>query len=65
MVVKIYGFNPPIFMTCKELDIPYEYVPVKTSEREHKSEQWLANMHPFGQVPVMIVCLYFPSFIYI
>ena len=55
MVVKIYGFNLPIFTACKELDIPYEYVPVNVRENEHKSEQWIASMHPFGQIPVMIV----------
>lgn len=55
MVVKIYGYNIPVFTTLKELDIPYEYVPVNMKENEHKSKEWIENMHPFGQVPVMIV----------
>ena len=59
MVVKIYGYNIPVSVTCKELDIPFEYVPVNMKENEHKSKEWIENMHPFGQVPVMIVS---PSF---
>ena len=62
MVVKIYGFSPPVFMTCRELGIDYEFISVNMKEGEHKSEHWLANMHPFGQVPVMIVSLFpFPA----
>ena len=57
MVVKIHGFNVHVSITCKELGIPYETVPVNLKEGEHKSEHWISNMHPFGQVPVMIVCL--------
>ena len=57
MVTKIYGFNVPVLMVCKELAIPFEVVPVNFQEAEHKSEHWLANMHPFGQIPVMIVRL--------
>jgi hypothetical protein len=55
MVVKIYGFNVPVFVICKELRIPYEYVPVNMAQGAHKAEAWLADMHPFGQVPVMVV----------
>ena len=57
MVVKIYGFNAPVFMTCREIGLPFEWVPVKMHEAEHKSEHWITNMHPFGQVPVMIVSI--------
>jgi hypothetical protein len=56
MVVKIYGFNAPVFVTCKELRIPYEYVPVDVARSAHKTEAWLTDMHPFGQIPVMVVC---------
>ena len=57
MVPKFHGFNVSVVMTCKELGIPLEVIRVKMTEAEHKSEYWLANMHPFGQVPVMIVSL--------
>ena len=57
MVVKIYGFNVPVSITCKELGIPFEAIPVKMREGEHKSDHWISDMHPFGQIPVMVVSL--------
>lgn len=58
MVIKIHGAS---FSTCtrrvavvlKELDIPYELVPVSFATREHKSAAFLEHQ-PFGQVPYIV-----------
>ncbi len=58
MVLKIYGAT---FSTCtrrvavvlKELDIPYELLPVNFAVREHKSEAYRQHQ-PFGQIPYIV-----------
>lgn len=37
----------------EQLDVPYETVIIDTGKWEHKSEDFLANVNPRGQVPVL------------
>ena len=65
MTVKLYGvplsaFLRAVMVTLKEIGVPYEIVPVDLFKREHKDEEYLENMHPFGQVPVL-VRIFLPS----
>lgn len=58
MVVKIYGAIistccQRVVTVCKELNIPYEIVPINFDKGEHKSPEYLEKQ-PFGQVPYMI-----------
>lgn len=62
MVFKIYGAiyaecTQRIDLVCKELGVPYELVTVDLANKEHKSPEWLANMQPFGQIPVLVISL--------
>lgn len=58
--LKLYGAS---MSTCtrrvatilKEKDVPYELVPVDMANRGHKSPEYMTNMQPFGQVPVLQV----------
>ncbi|KAF5349187.1 hypothetical protein D9756_009377 [Leucocoprinus leucothites] len=57
MVLKLYSFaNSPnvtrVAVFLHEKKIPYEFVPVKYQEGEHKTPEYLAK-HPFGQVPYL------------
>jgi len=57
MVIKIHGMG---MSTCtrrvatvfKELNVPYELVPIDLRAGAHKSPQYL-ELQPFGQVPVL------------
>ncbi|KDQ14617.1 hypothetical protein BOTBODRAFT_109850 [Botryobasidium botryosum FD-172 SS1] len=57
MVLQLHGLD---FSTCtrrvavvaKELDIPYELVPVDMYNAEHKSDAFVTEKHPLGVVPV-------------
>ena len=66
MAVKVYGFplstaTQVAILTLKELGVPYEFVVLNVREGEHKSTEYLENMHPFGQIPVL-VCFDFIHF---
>lgn len=56
MSIKLYGPTGGsafrCFWTAHELGLAYEHVPVNMSEREHKSEAYLA-INPVGQVPAL------------
>ncbi|KAI5121724.1 hypothetical protein M0805_009017 [Coniferiporia weirii] len=59
MVLKLYGqpFSPctqSVIVTLKELNVPYELVPVNVLIGEHKSADYLASKQPFGQIPVLV-----------
>ncbi|EJD00516.1 glutathione S-transferase [Fomitiporia mediterranea MF3/22] len=58
MTVKIYGAvqaecTQRIVMVCYELNIPFELVFVDLPHFEHKKPEWINNMQPFGQIPVL------------
>ncbi|KZV93437.1 glutathione S-transferase [Exidia glandulosa HHB12029] len=55
--VKLYGSpmstcTRRVAMVFRELDVPYELVPIDFSKREHKAIAHMARQ-PFGQVPVI------------
>ncbi|EIW80695.1 glutathione S-transferase [Coniophora puteana RWD-64-598 SS2] len=55
MVLKLYGFpistcTRTVAATCKELNIPYEFINVDLAGGEHKTAEFTA-VHPFGQIP--------------
>lgn len=55
--VKIYGANASaptrcVLAFCEQANVPYEFIPVELSKKEHKTAQFLA-MNPLGKVPVM------------
>lgn len=59
MVVKIYGLRQStctqrVSTVLKELGIAYEIVPVDFAAEEQKSEEYLQNKNPFGQIPVLV-----------
>ncbi|KAL5522171.1 hypothetical protein ACEPAF_2028 [Sanghuangporus sanghuang] len=59
MVVKVHGFpvsgaTRAVTLTLQELGVPYELVIVNVKDGEHKSAEYLENMHPFGQIPVLV-----------
>ena len=66
MVLKIYGTipSPPaqiVYLTLKEIGIPYELIIVNTAEKEQKTPAYIAK-HPFGQVPLLVSHTFsFPS----
>ena len=60
MVLKLYGTNDSpntlrVALILKEKEVPYEFVSVDLAHQEHKTPQYLAEKHPFGQVPYMFV----------
>ncbi|KAI5121726.1 hypothetical protein M0805_009019 [Coniferiporia weirii] len=59
MVLKLYGqpfsaATQNVIVTLKELNVPYELVPVSIITGEHKGTDYLETKQPFGQVPVLI-----------
>lgn len=58
MVIKLHGMS---MSTCsrrvatvfKELNVPYELVPIDLMSGAQKSPQYL-EIQPFGQVPVLV-----------
>ena len=66
MVLKIYGTipSPPaqiVYLTLKEIGIPYELIIVNTAEKEQKTPAYIAKQ-PFGQVPLLVSHTFsFPS----
>ncbi|CAE6376863.1 unnamed protein product [Rhizoctonia solani] len=59
MVVKVYGMGVStctkrVFMTCHELGIKYELNHIDLLKGEHKNPEYIANMQPFGSIPVLI-----------
>ncbi|KAI5117693.1 hypothetical protein M0805_007762 [Coniferiporia weirii] len=59
MVLKLYGtrfstYTQNVIVTLKELNVPYELVPVNMLAGEHRSEDYLATTQPFGQFPVLV-----------
>ena len=59
MVVRIHGLpvstcTQTVLTVLKELNVPYELVPVDVMGGEHKKPEYLENMHPFGQIPVLV-----------
>ncbi|EIW80638.1 glutathione transferase [Coniophora puteana RWD-64-598 SS2] len=69
MVLKLYGSSistctRTVAVTCKELNIPYEFISVDWAGGEHKTAEFTA-IHPFGQIPYMVCHIYacFPDFI--
>ena len=42
-----------VSVVAKQLGIPYEVIPVSFAQGEHKSEEYIKNVHPFGLVPVL------------
>ncbi|KDQ12149.1 hypothetical protein BOTBODRAFT_425515 [Botryobasidium botryosum FD-172 SS1] len=58
MVLEIHGIPAStctrrVAVVAKELGVPYKLVPVDFSVKEHKSEKYLSEKHPFGRVPVV------------
>ncbi|CAE6439870.1 unnamed protein product [Rhizoctonia solani] len=59
MVVTIYGLNGStctkrVLMTCHELGVKYELNKIDLFKAEHKAPEYIANLQPFGAVPVLI-----------
>jgi glutathione S-transferase len=56
MVLKLYGspVSRLVAFVLREKEVPFEFVPVDLSKKEHKSPEYLEKQ-PFGQVPY-IVC---------
>lgn len=59
MVVKLHGVSQStcvrrVAVVLKELNVPYEIVPVAVQSGEHKSEKYLSEMQPFGVIPVLV-----------
>ncbi|KAI5121725.1 hypothetical protein M0805_009018 [Coniferiporia weirii] len=59
MVLKLYGTpfsttTQNVIVTLKELNVPYELVPVSMQTGEHKSADYLETKQPFGQIPVLV-----------
>ncbi|KAK7054097.1 glutathione S-transferase [Favolaschia claudopus] len=57
MPFKIYGFPPStctrrVALVCKELNVPYELIPVSIPKGEHKAPEYLKRQ-PFGVVPAI------------
>ena len=58
MVLKLYGtyISPWVRLVAavlKEKEVPFEFIPVNMSKREHKSPEYLSKQ-PFGQVPYIV-----------
>ncbi|KAH8109361.1 glutathione S-transferase [Phellopilus nigrolimitatus] len=58
MAVKIYGVSGAtgtqhVLVVAKELGVPYTIVPVDMKAGAHKTAEYIATMHPFGQTPVL------------
>ncbi|CAG8695287.1 19319_t:CDS:2, partial [Racocetra persica] len=58
MTIKLIGYpgsSPSlrVSMTLKELGLPYEFE-VPANIQELKTDDFLANKHPFGKIPVLI-----------
>ena len=59
MVIKVYGVasysgTQVVTITLHELGLPYELIHVDMPTGAHKKEDYLENMHPFGQTPVLV-----------
>ncbi|KAI5123836.1 hypothetical protein M0805_009128 [Coniferiporia weirii] len=59
MVLKVYGTSftmstHSVIATLKELNLDYEFIPVDIRARENKTEEYLAQKHPFGKVPTLV-----------
>ncbi|CAG8510890.1 22484_t:CDS:2 [Dentiscutata erythropus] len=57
MAIKLIGFPQPpntlrVVLTLNELDLPFEFESV-TDFKTIKTEDFIANKHPFGKVPVL------------
>jgi hypothetical protein len=60
MTLKLYGFRfssctRRVAVVCKELNVPYELIPVDITKGEQRSAEHLARQ-PFGLVPTIEVC---------
>lgn len=56
---KLYGTNASIFtrlvlFVFEELGLSYELIQVDFSVRAHKDSKYMQEVHPFGQVPVLL-----------
>ena len=61
MVLKLYGTARSgwvrlVATVLLEKKVPFEFILVDFSKREHKSPEYLSK-HPFGQVPYIVSCL--------
>ncbi|KAF8595189.1 glutathione S-transferase [Ceratobasidium sp. AG-I] len=59
MVIKIYGADMStctkrVAITCNELGLKYEVVPVNILSGENRGPQYVKNMQPFAMVPVLV-----------
>lgn len=59
MTIKIHGVKAfagtqYVTIVLRELGVPYEVVYVDVASSAHKSADWIADMHPFGQTPVLV-----------
>lgn len=59
MVVKLHGGKAfagtqNVTIVLKELGVPYEVVHVDMASGAHKSADWIADMQPFRQTPVLV-----------
>ncbi|TDL17052.1 glutathione S-transferase-like protein [Rickenella mellea] len=57
MTLKLFGAKTStctrrVAVVCKELNIPYELIPIDLPSGQHKSEEY-RQKQPFGQVPVI------------
>ena len=44
-----------VAITCHELGIAYELVPVNLFSGENKDPDYVKNMQPFSMIPVLVV----------
>lgn len=58
MVIKLHGYaisvaTRRVAVVLKELELPYELIPVDVNKGEHKSPEY-KKIQPFGQVPYIV-----------
>ncbi|KAL5522170.1 hypothetical protein ACEPAF_2027 [Sanghuangporus sanghuang] len=59
MVVKLYGLHwstctEVVITVLKELGVPYEFEVVNLSAGDNRKPEYIENLHPFGQIPVLV-----------
>lgn len=44
-----------VVITCNELGLEYEVIPVNILGGEHKDPDYVENLQPFAMIPVLVV----------
>lgn len=56
-MLKIYGFQTfnvsKVLITAEEAGLPYEYQHMELADQTHKSDAYVADLHPLGKVPAI------------